>query len=74
MRSMKMTYILPLTFGLGLAATGGMLLSKALKLELSDGIQSGEQTTMLLKGGGLALVGVLMLIALIVKSGLFRKR
>jgi len=71
---MKMTYILPLTFGLGLAATGGMLLWKALKLEPGDGIQSDELTIMFLKGGTLAAVGVLMLVVLIVKSGLFKRR
>ena len=71
---MKITYILPLVFGLGLAATGGTLLWKALNLEPGNGIQSDELTTMLLKGGGLAAVGVFMLVVVILSSGLFRRR
>lgn len=71
---MKITYILPLMFGLGLATTGGMLLWKALNLEPGDGLQSNELTTMLLKGGGLAAVGVFMLVVVIISSGLFRRR
>ena len=70
MRHMKMTYILPLVFGLGLAATGGMLLRKALNLEPG----SEELTGMLLKGGGLAAVGVFMLVVVILSSGLFRRK
>ena len=69
-----MTYVLPLIFGLGLAATGGMLLLKALNLEPGDGIQSDDLTIMLLKGGGLAAVGVFMFVVVILRSGLFRKR
>ena len=74
MKAMKTTHILPLVFGLGLAASGGTLLWKALNLEPVDGIQSDELTTMFLKGGGLAAVGVFMLVVVILSSGLFRRR
>jgi len=73
MNVMKMTYVLPLVFSLGFLAVGTGLLLKAYNSQ--DGITDPDDITMmLLKGAGLAIVGLAMLGIIVWKSGWLRKR
>jgi hypothetical protein len=63
-------YILPTVFGLGAAGLGGQLLWRASRLAPD----AEGRLVMFLKGGGLALLGVAMLVLLLWKSRLFVRR